>query len=333
MLEKSLETQRKACSIGTWYNVFKKISISTQLVKIPENVLQYLRDDMILLPKECETRVEAAAVDSDAFLDSDTEEQQPPEFPEFSRELGNKLALLGGSAFVKTNWHAPQDAIWITAGQTLRVRCISDIYLLLKASSFCKQDLSSAAGAEDNFWVALRRWTDIHPGSEFRCFVKRKSLIAVSPRDWPAYHSHIATYRKDIVNDIVSIFKEKIKETFPLDDYVFDVYRETKDEVFLIDFAPFDEKATQSLAFEWNELQNDLCLDIEGEDDPEFRYLPEDCGIQPNPRNNYGIPHDVINLFQTKSRSDEGANNVNDLFLNRLQEECESQAQENSDDD
>jgi len=331
MLEKSVENQLKLCSIGSWYNDFKKISIKTQLVPIPADVLKYLRADMIMLPKECETRVESADIGDD-FLDPDTEETVAPEFPAFSKELGDKLALLGGSAFVKTDWHAPRDSIWITAGQTLRARCISDVYLLLKASSICKEDLAQEF-LGDNFTLALRRWTDIHPGSEFRCFVKRKSLIAISPRDWPAYHAHIATYRKDIVNDIVSIFKEKIKDKFPLDDYVFDVYRETKDEVFLIDFSPFDDKLTQSLAFEWNELQNDFNLNIEEEDDPEFRYLPEDCGIQPNPRNNYGIPHDVINLFKTKSNAEQGAKTVNDLFMNRLREECESQAMEDEDDD
>lgn len=111
---------------------------------------------------------------------------------------------------------------------------------------------------------------------------------------------------------------------------IFDVYRETKDEVYLLDFSPFDETQTQSLAFEWNELKNEYNLNIDDEqDDPEFRYLPEDAGIQPNPRNNYGIPHDVIDLFKNRNNSDEEfANNMNDLLLNRLREECESQARE-----
>lgn len=98
----------------------------------------------------------------------------------------------------------------------------------------------------------------------------------------------------------------------------------------MVDFSPFDETCTQSLAFNWNELQNAISSNIDcEEDDPEFRYLPEDAGIQPNPRNNYGIPHDVIDLFKNQTNSDEqGANNMNDLLLNRLRDECESQARE-----
>lgn len=107
--------------------------------------------------------------------------------------------------------------------------------------------------------------------------------------------------------------------------------------MYLLDFAPFDESLTQSLAFEWPELHQSLGVQIAGpeeEDDPEFRYLPEDCGIQPNPRNNYGIPHDVINLFKNQSNSDEqDATNVNDLLINRLREECESQSREPNDSD
>lgn len=101
----------------------------------------------------------------------------------------------------------------------------------------------------------------------------------------------------------------------------------------LVDFAPFDESFTQSLAFEWLELHESLGIQIanpEDEDDPEFRYLPEDCGIQPNPRNNYGIPVDVINLFKTtqETTDEQDATTVNDLLINRLREECESQSRD-----
>lgn len=38
---------------------------------------------------------------------------------------------------------------------------------------------------------------------------------------------------------------------------IFDVVRDTKDHVYLLDFAPFNEKWSESLAFEWNELTVD----------------------------------------------------------------------------
>lgn len=128
--------------------------------------------------------------------------------------------LSGGSAFIKTNWHCPRDSIWITAGQTLRVRDLADTYQLLKASSTCKDDLNEID--DDGFaHLILKKWKEVHPGTEFRCFVRQRNLIAISPRDWPQYHEHFKTQKRDIIKDIVSLFREKIKDKFPTEDCEF----------------------------------------------------------------------------------------------------------------
>lgn len=193
---------------------------------------------------------------------------------------------------MKTNWNSPKDAFWITAGQTMCCKDIIDIYQLLKASGTCKENLScfnlpifdsdasnevntstsnsnSSSDADScentNHCLIFKKWHEIHPGTEFRCFVRNRKLIGISPRDWPQYHDYICTQRTDIVSDIVSIFKEHIKHQFPLIDYVFDVVRDSKDRVFLLDFSPFNEKYTESLAFEWSELSSNcevICQSI-----------------------------------------------------------------------
>lgn len=58
------------------------------------------------------------------------------------------------------------------------------------------------------------------------------------------------------------------------------------------------------------------------DENPEFRYLSSDCGIQPNKRNNYGIPEDVIEMFRaSKSESiiDATTNNIEDVIKNKLE--------------
>jgi hypothetical protein len=118
---------------------------------------------------------------------------------------------------MKTNWHSPKDAVWITAGQTLRVKDLCDVYQLLKASSICKEDLNQVS--ENNFChIIFKKWKEIHPGTEFRCFVRNRNLVGISPRDWPQYHEHFKTQKRDIIKDIVSLFKEKIKDKFPIDN-------------------------------------------------------------------------------------------------------------------
>jgi hypothetical protein len=79
------------------------------------------------------------------------------------------------------------------------------------------------------------------------------------------------------------------------------VIRETKDHVKIVDFSPFYEKFTPALAFDWNFLWGDEIIAANDEnesDNPEFRYLAENVGIQPNPRSNYGFPHEVVEMFK-----------------------------------
>lgn len=175
---------------------------------------------------------------------------QQPEFPILSNQLKEAVSSLGGSVFIKTNWHCPKDAFWISVGQTMCCKDFTDIYQLLKASSICKEDLikhsspiseyeivaeesniSDTDCSDDgsvqkddrsslyhNQFLILKKWHDIHPGTEFRCFVKNKKIIGISPRDWPQYHAYICIQRFDIVNDIVSLFRDQIKPKFPLYD-------------------------------------------------------------------------------------------------------------------
>lgn len=100
-----------------------------------------------------------------------------------------------------------------------------------------------------------------------------------------------------------------------------------------MDFSPFNEAHTNALAFEWSQLQaNDLIRsDDEDPDDPEFRYLASDVGIQPSSRNNYGIPQDVISMFKASSNNTDGdlteeqLESMNRLVIDQLQEETRDQ--------
>ncbi|KXJ70688.1 hypothetical protein RP20_CCG022758 [Aedes albopictus] len=350
MLLRNVELEKAACMFVNWYGQLKKNTIKSFVIPIPDDVLAYLRQDLVILPKECstlhsseDTKTKHFNSYDDQFSD-DEEDEELPEFPEFSKKLADAIEKLGGSAFVKGDWHCPKDAQWITLGQSLCVKDITDVYQLLKASSFCKEDFAERSPANSSgYHIILKKWRDIHPGSEFRCFVRNKSLVAISPRHWPSYHEHIAVERSDIVSDIVSLYKEKIKDSFPLKDYVFDVYRPAKDHVVVLDFYLYGKGHSDSLAFDYDQLDAEAATaTIEEEDDPEFRYLPEDCGIQPNRRNNYGFPQDVIDMFQvttegptTSSASTNGANAEHDSsnLIDRLMEEWQVQSKEDDDGD
>lgn len=75
----------------------------------------------------------------------------------------------------------------------MKVKDITDVYQLLKASSICKEDLnqmnmlvdddeddggdSGSSIPNRDIYLVLKKWREIHPGTEFRCFVRNKNLI------------------------------------------------------------------------------------------------------------------------------------------------------------
>lgn len=59
-----------------------------------------------------------------------------------------------------------------------------------------------------------------------------------------------------------------------------------------------------------------VCMQLNSdEDDPEFRYLFTDCGIQPTQRNNFGIPKDLIDFFSEQ----QSQTTLNDIINLRLE--------------
>lgn len=94
-----------------------------------------------------------------------------------------------------------------------------------------------------------------------------------------------------------------------------------KDYVYILDFSPFNN-STDSLAFDWEYLENIDTSNRHTEDDPEFRYLSESIGIQPNRRNNFGVPKDIIDMFKSSSNSENvlpiNGENASSISLNEL---------------
>ena len=92
--------------------------------------------------------------------------------------------------------------------------------------------------------------------------MKDGRLVAACQRDTASHYSHMAREEDSIRRDLVTFFREQIRDKFPLSSYVFDVTRPGKDRVILMDFNPFGNP-TDTLLFEsWediNEIQVIVC--------------------------------------------------------------------------
>ena len=70
--------------------------------------------------------------------------------------------------------------MWVTSTKTLRCTSLEDVYLLLKSSDRISKDLNAIKINKDDSikpCLILKKWKEIDPCTEFRCFVKDKKLM------------------------------------------------------------------------------------------------------------------------------------------------------------
>ena len=302
------------CSFSNWYPLFRRYSIDSRIIKLPEEFIEYLLADGVVLPGSDEDEfietVKNMDLDdeetSDSWSDDEEYEISVPKFCNLEKDIKNAITALGGSVFPKLNWSAPRDASWITPDGTLKCRSFQDICLLLKSSDFIAYDLTKAfeccedstvSQSKGKFELVLRRWIEISPAMEFRCFVKRNQLIAISQRDYTNFYDFVVVSKDKIHKDITNFFKTKIQSKFMDEDFVFDVYRYKEGCVQLIDINPFS-KVTDGLLFSWQEIydisfiHSDSNSDIQGE----MRVITSKENIQPSPYLSYSMPRDIDDI-------------------------------------
>ncbi|XP_009085142.1 cell division cycle protein 123 homolog [Serinus canaria] len=304
------------CQFSVWYPLFKAVTIRSVILPLPDNVKEYLLDDGTLVVSGREdppSHSQEGSDDAEEIQWSDDENTttlKAPEFPEFTAKVQEAISSLGGSVFPKLNWSAPRDAYWIAMNSSLKCKALSDIFLLFKSSDFITRDLTQpfihctddSPDPSLSYELVLRKWCELIPGAEFRCFVKENKLLGISQRDYTQYYDHISKQHEEICRSIQEFFKKHIQYKFLDEDFVFDVYRDSRGKIWLIDFNPFGE-VTDSLLFTWEELISGKNLkgdQSEGEateqDYPVFRCTNSKVTVQPSPYLSYRLPKDFVDL-------------------------------------
>ncbi|XP_040824138.1 cell division cycle protein 123 homolog isoform X3 [Ochotona curzoniae] len=285
------------CQFSAWYPLFRSLTIKSVILPLPQDVKDYLLDDGTLVVSGREDPPAHSQPDSDDEAeeiqwsdDENTATLTAPEFPEFTTTVQEAISSLGGSVFPKLNWSAPRDAYWIAMNSSLKCKTLSDIFLLFKSSDFITRDFTQPFihCTDDSpdpcieYELILRKWCELIPGAEFRCFVKENKLLVV-----------------------------------------FDIYRDSRGKVWLIDFNPFGE-VTDSLLFTWEELISGKNLkgdfsegDSQEQDSPAFRCTTSEVTVQPSPYLSYRLPKDFVDL----STGEDAYKLIDFLKLKRSQQE------------
>ncbi|UXI18822.1 hypothetical protein NH340_JMT04765 [Sarcoptes scabiei] len=310
------------CSFSNWYKLLGDCSIESDIIRIDKKFIEYLLSDGIILPESCNSEqihhnsiANDCCYDEEQFvsevLENQTESRdecgddlQVIEFPSIEKQLRRCLRKFQ-HVFIKLNWSSCEDSCWMHATRT-KCSDLTSIFLLLKSSDKIVHDLTDPfEGCEDsdrinrevfNYELIVRKWIEINPSMEFRCFIVNQTIVAISQRDVRTYYEHIAKEQSIIVQDIFEFFNNRIRAKFPLHNYVIDVFRPDINSIVLIDVNVFGP-LTDSLLFDWEEL-----IAISNRNDldnlsslPEFRFIENHCGIQPQRFEYNSLPLDVLN--------------------------------------
>jgi hypothetical protein len=319
------------CSFHAWYPRLRSVTPKARLIPLTTPFIEYLRADGIVLPNT------VAGEDDDSGYgdpDTDTEEADPAEhWREIDDKITATIAELGGKVLPKLNWSAPKDATWISTTNDMECRTANDVYLLLKSSDFITHDLEQAFdGCEDQaeipYHLVLRKSFNLNPALEFRCFVRKRRLLAISQREMN-YFEFLFDLREHFKARIETFLEDRIYPNFPDENFVVDVYISPPHEkVWLIDINPWAPR-TDPLLFSWLELltlpEPDVGDDEESDEeeifDPEFRLVkrddPEAYQFASTKYSAHKMPKDVVDAGMTpdgmKAMMEEWKRVMNDM--------------------
>lgn len=302
------EQQCKNCTFSNWYDNFKDVTFRSKVIELSPNFVVYLKSDGIVLPDAEETLYSNSLTgysdsDSDDGWDEEISATRTSLFPDLKAKVESAIKELGGSIFPKLNWSSPRDAAWIAHNGSLKCGTFNEICLLLKSSDFITHDLCSAyEGCEDSvspscadnqFELVLRRWKEVSPGMEFRCFVKQRKLVRISQRH-PFYFHYLEGRKAEIFDQILQFYNSKVKNNFAESDFVFDIFID-HDFTYLVDFNPY-AVVTDPILLNWEDLNEIDANTVDTNNHNIFVIMTEDNGIQPSQFMTYGLPKDMVDL-------------------------------------
>ncbi|CAL5868604.1 uncharacterized protein PFLUO_LOCUS2831 [Penicillium psychrofluorescens] len=255
------------CSYHDWHPRYRTLAPKSRIIPIPESFVSYLRADGIVLPPEQAPPTDDDD-DEDTFSDSGDEAAPDPsaEWQDVHTQIKETIAEFGGWVTPKLNWSSPKDATFMNATNDTQCRTPNDIYLLLKSSDFITHDLehpfddcvpdttmANATPPQVPYHLILRKYVNFNPSLEFRCFVRNRTLLCMTQRDMNHF-DFLFPMRDALRSRIQSFFDEKLRDTFPDPNFVFDVYLPPPHQrAWLIDINPWAQR-TDPLLFGWLEI-------------------------------------------------------------------------------
>lgn len=227
MSNKCTKNSIDACSFECWYPLLSSVSIRSKFIPLPQDVIDYLNSDGLVLPTDANGNDQYYEIDEalSDYSHPNSDEAEPPSFPLLCSQINECIADLGGAVFPKLNWSSPKDASWITLDSTLKCTNANDIFLVLKSSDFISHDLNFPyenadinSGHADQYYLVLKKWCTLFPSMEFRVFVRNRTIIGICQRDIYNYYDFLQDLKEEFQNRILEFYATSVRDTFPETD-------------------------------------------------------------------------------------------------------------------
>eukprot|EP00238_Polyblepharides_amylifera_P013953 CAMPEP_0196575358 /NCGR_PEP_ID=MMETSP1081-20130531/4853_1 /TAXON_ID=36882 /ORGANISM="Pyramimonas amylifera, Strain CCMP720" /LENGTH=400 /DNA_ID=CAMNT_0041893635 /DNA_START=33 /DNA_END=1236 /DNA_ORIENTATION=+ len=239
-----------ACAYPKWGPFMRPHTIKAKVVPLTPEFVEYLQEDGLFLPKNNKALPTRRELDLDETPWSDEEAEETARVPDFAplrAEIQAEIDALGGTVAPKLNWTAPKDAIWMSLYGNIMCSNADEAGQLL--------DYETTEGASlPPPVLVLKKWYDMQPSTEFRCFVRKGEYLGACQRDTTNFYPFLLNMREELEDTLLNFYDDHVATNFPLFNYTYDVHVTKSNKVKILDFNPYGGE-TLPLLFEWSELE------------------------------------------------------------------------------
>ena len=156
--------------------------------------------------------------------------------------------------------------------------------IVLKSSVILSDDLELAKKLNLQPALNLIKFHSLNESMIFRCFIRNKSLIAVSQKDLSSFNKYVTGMREEILGKSQEIVSNIIN-LCPMNSFTLDIYIDIppRCRVFVLGFNSYSE-TTDPLLFTWEELDTATTVSIR---------VAEENTIKASSYSSYRVPIDI----------------------------------------
>eukprot|EP00581_Thalassiosira_minuscula_P005565 CAMPEP_0183735192 /NCGR_PEP_ID=MMETSP0737-20130205/45953_1 /TAXON_ID=385413 /ORGANISM="Thalassiosira miniscula, Strain CCMP1093" /LENGTH=526 /DNA_ID=CAMNT_0025968861 /DNA_START=84 /DNA_END=1664 /DNA_ORIENTATION=- len=194
-------------------------------------------------------------------------------------KVGDVCLLLKSSDFIGFDLHMAWDNLaeedeedGAVESSTAKVEDNMDNLAIHESSQESHASVTNGSGRNKNsnkpppgfeYELVLRKWCNLHPSMEFRCFIYNHEMVAISQRHPSKQYPHLQLPTDETIHPsailIHAFFQTYVQHRFAHENntdipkYVLDVYLDSQERVWIVDFNVWGDR-TDALLFDWMEL-------------------------------------------------------------------------------